>query len=746
MTPSPEENNLIQKTITFPQVITQISSLLAVILVLSLVGFSYSFQIVLFSTIYFFSLSYIAELKIGISDFPPLVQLISTQSISLISALAFSESEFIRGFDTSMLLLTLSCIFIHSATIDRKNTLSLNYAYFFSITNSAYSLIIENYRSPGFLSLINKSQIIIAIILIIFLIIPSVRKNFDQKNIFRDSIIGIGVGSLLVLLKSEKTDFPWDSIIWAILIWTFSACLFYWIITNKKEDTMIFGRNFTHTELIILSLLVASFFLLPGIFDHQETRKHVVYHLGLFTLLSENAVENGLFQRCTDIELPTSSSGIETGEPGGCWVYPAGWWSPPVWILSPFILLGFDGIHASRFLSFSLRAISAILISLIVKNYSNRPAAPFFSIIAFLTCTQVTHYGRIYTWQQFEDIFILIAIILWIPLIKESAKPSTKLIFRAVSFSSIGPIILGFGASAVSCYLASAFLFLSRCNIRLRATIFSIILASSIMSWVIWDNALQYYYQNPNAAEDLIFWKINYRSSEGQLLLSSEYYLELMAQSAYLMGPLLCMGFISLFPKLKYLFSERNVFSQNMIIVTTFSPFIFLWLANSILFPQMGFSHDYLAFWTLVPALSAIIGDFVAGIDRTVATASLISVLMVSSKELVFYENTIHDPDMIPIHHWARDNIEENHSVLLSHDLYKEHYIAAISGQEIFHYYQSTDGELVRSDISNLEIDVILTNSTGMENWKLIELTNQGWCVENFVGSEFTYYALKKCI
>jgi len=83
---------------------------------------------------------------------------------------------------------------------------------------------------------------------------------------------------------------------------------------------------------------------------------------------------------------------------------------------------------------------------------------------------------------------------------------------------------------------------------------------------------------------------------------------------------------------------------------------------------------------------------------------------------------------------------------LLSHDLYKEHYIAAISGQDIFHYYQSTDGSTVRSDISHLGIDVILTNSTGMENWKLIELTNQGWCVENFVGSEFTYYALKKCI
>ena len=171
MTPSPEENNLIQKTITFPQVITQISSLLAVILVLSLVGFSYSFQIVLFSTIYFFSLSYIAELKIGISNFSSIIQLISIQFIALISALAFSDSEFIRGFDTSMLLLTLSCIFIHFATIDRKNTLSLNYAYFFSIANSAYSLIIENYRSPDFLSLINKSQIIITIFLIIFTIV-----------------------------------------------------------------------------------------------------------------------------------------------------------------------------------------------------------------------------------------------------------------------------------------------------------------------------------------------------------------------------------------------------------------------------------------------------------------------------------------------------------------------------------------------------------------------------------------------
>ncbi len=645
-----------------------------------------------------------------------------------------------------MLLLTMCCIVTHIGTIGRKNPFSLNYAYFFSIANSTYSLFIENFRSPGFLSLINKSQILISIFLIIILISPLVRRNFDQKNLFRDSIIGVGTGSLLVLLKSEKTDFPWDSIVWATLIWTFSACLFYWIITNKNENIIIFDRNFTHSELIILSLIVASFFLLPGLFDHQETRKHVVYHLGLFTLLSENAVENGLFHRCTDVELPPSSSGIETGEPGGCWVYPTGWWSPPVWALSPFILLGFDGIHSSRFLSFLLRAISAILISLIVKNFSNRPSAPFFSIIAFLTCTQVTHYGRVYTWQQFEDIFILVAIILWIPLIMDSEKPQMNPIFRAVSFSSIGSIILGFGASAVSCYLASAFLALSKRSIRLRATIFSIIIASSIMSWVIWEHALQYYYRNPNAAHDLIFWKINYRSSEGQLLLSSEYYLEMMTQSAYLMGPLLCMGLISLFPKLKHLFSERNVFSQDVIVFTVFSPFVFLWLVNSLLFPQMGFSHDYLAFWALVPALSAIIGDFFAGIDRAVAASALLSVLMVSSKELAYYENTVHDPDMISLHHWARDNIGENDTVLLSHDIYKEHYIAAISGQNIVHYYQSTDSEEIRSEISYLGVDVILTNSTGMENWKLIELTNQGWCVDNFIGTEFTYYALIKCI
>ena len=242
----------------------------------------------------------------------------------------------------------------------------------------------------------------------------------------------------------------------------------------------------------------------------------------------------------------------------GCWVYPAGWWSCLFGFWPHLSFWDWMGFTFHDCFLFVLRCISVVLISLIVKKYSNRPAAPIFTVIAFVACTQVSHYGRIYTWQQFEDIFILLSIILWIPIIMGTENITRNRLLGSVLFSSLGPIILGFGASAVSCYLAASFVILSNVNIRKKLAVFSIVFISSIMSWVIWDFALQYYYQNPNAAEDLLFWKINYRSTEGRLLFSYEYYLEMMTQSAYLLGPLLCMGIISMTSKFRLLIAERG--------------------------------------------------------------------------------------------------------------------------------------------------------------------------------------------
>ena len=714
-------------------------------LVMGFLGFSFQPQSVILSIIFYFLLLLILNSELRVPNNIGIISIFCVISCALISSLAFSDSDYLRGFDASMLILSLLLIVLHFLFEEGDKQNLLMYSLFISISNSTYALLIENLRSSGFISLINQLQITITLFVLGYSIYIFNRGKLPLRFIYRSKLLAVGFGCLLVLLKSEKTDFNWDSPIWGVLIWIYSSCLFYWIISGKNREENRIKRNFSQLELASLGILLCAFFLLPGFLDDHETRKHVVYHLGLFSLLSENAVQNGIFHVCNDVELPPGSSGTETGEPGGCWVYPAGWWSLPVWFLAPFILLGLDGIYISRLLSFVLRCVSVVLISLIVKRYSNRPAAPIFTVIAFVACTQVSHYGRIYTWQQFEDIFILLSIILWIPIIMGTENITRNRLFGSVLFSSLGPIILGFGASAVSCYLAASFVIVSNANIRKKLAVFSIVFISSIMSWVIWDFALQYYYQNPNAAEDLLFWKINYRSTEGRLLFSYEYYLEMMIQSAYLLGPLLCMGIISMTSKFRLLIAERDLFSEKAIIITVFSPFIFLWLVNTVLFPQMGFSHDYLAFWTLTPALSAIAGDLLSEVDKKIAFSSLASVLLVFSNEFAHYEGTIHDPDMVPLHHWARENIVEGDSVLLSHDLYKEHYIAAISGDQIYHYYQTSSSETIHDAINSLGVDVIITNSSGKENWELDELTFEGWCIESFPGKEFEYHAMKIC-
>lgn len=711
---------------------------------LRIIGFQLGGWGILFSiTVFYSAISFVLP-EIQFEN--QLFKFAYTLLFSLISVLIFSDSDLMRGLDLGMLLFSICLASPILYSEQNSRLFLLRSAIAVSASQSIYSIFVEYLRNPGFLSLLNKTQILVTLALIIYFIYQNNKHSSTGFNFIRDIPLWISLGSLLVILKSKRTDFPWDSSIWQILVWSTSFFLFLWFLTTKKE-VMSNSINFTikKSHLIFTCVGLSSYFLLPGLFEYQETRKHVVYHLGLFNLLSENVIENGPLNRCTGINLPEGSSGVEIGEPGGCWVYPTGWWSLPVWTLLPFLLLGFDGIQSARFLSFILRAISAILIGLIVRKYSANNSSQLIAVISFLTCTQVSHYGRVYTWQQFEDIFILVGIFLWSPILLSKAEPEINDVRNLAIYCASGSIILGFGASAISCYFALTIFLFSKYSKKVRLAFFSIILLFSINSWFIWKKALEYFFNSSNAAEEQIFWKINYRSSRGELLISPDYYLELFSQSAFLLGPILCIGFLATISQIFSIVKSRDFLNENNTIILIFSPFLFLWLVVSILFPQSGFSHDYLAFWTLAPALSAIVADYISQINKRVVISSFVCLLFVSFNELAYYEDRIHDPDMVPLHSWIYENIDDEDDVLLSHDLYKEHYIAAITGRNIHHYYQSSDSEIIHAIVVSEDIDVILTNSTGWQNWDLQDHLSEEWCFEEFKGSDYTYFGAARC-
>lgn len=665
-------------------------------------------------------------------------------SLALASLLAFSESDFIRGLDAAFLILTvyvLSSAFLHENR-DVKGTLIT--AFVISGSHSLYSIIIENYRTTGFLSLINSILIILSIITLMSLIYVLNKEDGIQINSAKYGLLAIAISSFLVLTQSKKTDFYWDSMIWSTLIWATAASTFLCLLAARRD---IFGNyivyQFRVWHLVAFSFIVSALILIPGIYEDTETRKHVSYHLGLFTLFSENVVESGPLNKCNSVKLPYGSSGVEIGEPGGCWVYPTAWWSLPVWALLPFVSLGFDGIYSARFLSYILRASCALLIGLAVRKYSESPSAPIISVIAFLASVQVSHYGRIYTWQQFDDLFVLACIFLWWPIIfdgKEKVGKNHWLI--TILLSVFGPILIGFTASSVSCFFALMYLIMGNESKNLRLMVFSLIIASSISSWFIWVQALQYFYQDQNAVETFLFWKIERRSSEGGLQFSVEFWREMLLNSAYLLGPLLCLGF--LIPFARPILNLQNS-SKKPSLELIFSPFIFLWLVYTLVFPDVGFTHDYLAFWCLVPALSAIVGDFLGKIDRNVVISILFAFVLISSNEFRHYEKDIHESDLTHVQSWLRQNVDYQDSVLLSHDLYKEHYITAIAGRDITHAYQSTDPEMILDLIERQEITKIVTNSSGWHYWEMSQLESTYWCTEELKGEEFTYYAIKQC-
>ena len=132
---------------------------LIMLLLLVFTGFDFNIFSLSKAFILYLFLLYFHSGKIHVLEKYSFVDETISVPCSTISLLAFSQSDFLRGLDVALLLTSLSLLGL--ALLSERNFQKNNFSFalIISASHSFYSLFIEIFRSPNFLSSINYIQI-----------------------------------------------------------------------------------------------------------------------------------------------------------------------------------------------------------------------------------------------------------------------------------------------------------------------------------------------------------------------------------------------------------------------------------------------------------------------------------------------------------------------------------------------------------------------------------------------------------
>lgn len=605
-------------------------------------------------------------------------------------------------------------------------------------------------------------SIIIFIILIIKFFKVTKRNRIAQLKIMLWALfIGILVKVIILLIMTQQSDYGGvdSSLGWrASGIWgalhIFIGISFFLILNmavksdDKFTEVLLYKISEIKYATIIISIFCTFLVFVFGIGDSIEDKKHVDWTIGLYNILASNIVNFGIFNRCSPEHVILGNNAITYY---GCWAYPSGWINLGVWILTPFHIIGMDGISLTRLIIILQHITIIYLLGVLISKWYDKGTGLMAGLF-YLTSIQILYYGEIFASQWVFFIYSLILLNFWTPVLMDK-EISSKYLILLFFITLFGSLTLGASYNVMALIFFSLGSLYSDRNRKVVIKGFLISIISGISSLYIWIKMIDYYWRDLGGSEAQLFQKAENRSQVSTYIGNIDFYLITTERIGILLNVFIICGLITLiFYFIKFLSKYHKISynEKNALLLT--APFVGVQLYYIFIFPQAIWQHDFMhVLWLLIPGAIGMAVK-IAPLDRkTVLTVLLIGLILICSSysKMDNSQNYMYNDyaDTHVVQKWMNENVEEGDVILMSSDIYKNMLIVYLAQDDVLVRPVHDTSEYPIEWLTNLQIDIIIVNQDSIEFWGIEDVIGEEeWCEETVSNHERNnYIIIQKC-
>jgi len=479
------------------------------------------------------------------------------------------------------------------------------------------------------------------------------------------------------------------------------------------------------------TLALYLFSRLWGIADPADSWRHTSYHSGLFASLGRNLVEQGWINQCGDVRPP--STGYHYGEPGDCWVYRSGWWSIPTHLMAGAILIGVNPILTQRIIMLVVKLLTCSLVARIVHRSGASRRAVLIASILYLTSAQTGHYGRIFTWQPFSELSILIlANLLHDEWLGENSNRVRWFIIYAIGF--VLPIIQGHDVAATFCFAGLIHGLRHKTNGIAAWSLLIVCVIGGLVSWFVWSGFVTQVVQGGVSA---LIENASRRAGWLEHWFSLSHWTRILAFQILMIGPAIILILLSTGRNKTPRFLLTTPANWNPSMMAAAIP-ISYGVYYGLVFPQAAWVHDYILYVHLagISMIAGILSERLndRSLGKVLITGLILNLLILSG---MYIERPF--SDSIESQTWAAAHSDSEGTIVIENELYDEHLLAWYIGDDVIHIENNELSEVLES-LDSGEVQAIILRG---ESLPYLPAPYDEWCTAS--RSEFSPYILTPC-